>query len=97
MLRAFYHRIRTIRNSGLLSFVLVRMIRLYVNIIKLPNPSTKTTILKIVILIDSESVSRVQTIKNFDFRQSVKALHECCLRITITIAMVVKTVCMSRR
>jgi hypothetical protein len=57
-----------IHNSGLLSFILVRTIRSCVHIIKLPNPSCKMTILKIIILVDSDTVSEFQTIEESNFR-----------------------------
>jgi hypothetical protein len=49
---------RAIRNSGLLSFVLVMMVWSCVHIIKLPNPISKMAILKIIILTDSKTKSK---------------------------------------
>jgi hypothetical protein len=55
------------------------------------------TILKIVILIDSEFEFKFETIEELDFRQSANTPHMCRLSIAVTIAVVVKIMCMSRR
>jgi hypothetical protein len=57
----FCHRTRTIHNSGLFSFVLVRMVRSCVYIIKLSNRISKMIILKIVILAASEDKSMFES------------------------------------
>jgi hypothetical protein len=46
VLRAFCHCVRTIRNSGLSSFILVRMIRLRLHCIKSPNQRSLITNLR---------------------------------------------------
>jgi hypothetical protein len=69
----------TIRNSELFSFVLVRTIRSCVHIIKLPNQISKMVILKIIVLADSETVSKFKTVEEADFRLSANTSHECCL------------------
>jgi hypothetical protein len=61
-----------IHSSQLHSFVLVRTIRLCMHIIKLPNRISKLAILKIIILLDFETVSKFQTVKETDFWQSAK-------------------------
>jgi hypothetical protein len=68
-----------------------------VHIIKLPNPISKIEILKTIILIDSKSVFYFQTVEESDFQQSAKAPHQCCLGMAVTIAVVTKMMCMSRR
>jgi hypothetical protein len=75
----------------------MRTIRLCVHIIKLPNPISNMTILKIVILIISKIESEFWNYEELDFWQSAKAPHECCPWMTVTIAMVMKIICMSRR
>jgi hypothetical protein len=56
----------------IVSFVLVRMVKSCVHVIKVTNPINKTTILKIIIF------AKFKTVEESDFRQSVKAPHKCC-------------------
>jgi hypothetical protein len=50
-----------------------------VHIINLPNPSSKTTILKIVILVDSEFEFKFKTVEELDFRQSANSARALSL------------------
>jgi heme exporter protein D len=72
------------------SFLLVRTVRSYVNVIKLPNPINKTAILTILI------IAKFETVEESDFRQSAKAPHGCYLWMAITIIVIIKIICMSR-
>jgi hypothetical protein len=55
------HQMHAIHNSRLLSFVLVWTIRSCAHIIQLPNIVSKMAILKIIILVGSETISELQT------------------------------------
>jgi hypothetical protein len=61
-----------------------------VHIINLLNPVSKMTILKIVVLIDSETVSEFQTVEESDFLRSANTPHDCCLSTAVTIIVVTK-------
>jgi hypothetical protein len=65
-----------------------------VHIIKLPNPSIKMTILKIIIFVIFETILEFKPSMN-QISGNPLALHECCLRTAITIATVAKIVCLS--
>jgi hypothetical protein len=78
-------------------FVLVRMVRSCVHVIKLPNPISKLTILKIIIPVDSEIKSKIQSHRRGSFWWSANTPHECCLWMVVTIAMVGKIVWLTRR
>jgi hypothetical protein len=71
-------------------FLLVRTVRSYVNVIKLPNPINKTAILTILI------IAKFETVEESDFWQSAKAPHGCYLWMAITIIVIIKIICMSR-
>jgi hypothetical protein len=50
-----------------------------VHVMKLPNPSSKMTILKIIILDDSEFEFKFKTVEESDFWQSATTPHGCSL------------------
>jgi hypothetical protein len=68
-----------------------------VHIIKLPNRIRKTTILKIIILIDSRTMSEFKPSKNLISGNPLKLRTSAVFQTAITIAMVLKIVYMSRR
>jgi hypothetical protein len=83
------HRIRMICNSGSFLFLLVRTCRSCVHNIKLSNWLSNMATLKIIIL--------VKFWNRFRFSSNPLTSRECCLWIVITIAVVTKIMCLSRR
>jgi hypothetical protein len=68
-----------------------------VHIIKLLNPSSKMTILKIIIFIISKPIPEFKPSKNQISMRSANTPHECHLRMAVTVAAVAKIMCLSRR
>jgi hypothetical protein len=94
----FCHRTRTVHNSRSFSFVFLRMIRSCVNIIKLPNPIRKLTILKkIIILIVSKIKNKFRSHQRIGFSVICETPHVGCFQMAVTIVVLTENVCMSRR
>jgi hypothetical protein len=81
-----------IHNRGLFLFLLVRMIRPCVHIIKLPNSSSKMAILKFIISPLSESESFT-----IPFYRYLPNSIRGCIQTAVTIAAVTENICMNRR
>jgi hypothetical protein len=59
-----------------------------VHIMKLPNRLSKLTMLKIIILVDSEIESKFQSRQRFRFPAIRETLHVGCFQRAVTIAVV---------
>jgi hypothetical protein len=86
-----------IHNSRSFSFVLVRMVKSCVHIIKLPNTINKFTILKIIILVIFEIESMFRSRRRIGFLAIHETPHVGCFQMAVTIVVVTKKVCMSKR
>jgi hypothetical protein len=70
----------------------------FVHVLKLPNPMRKMAILKIIIIAKFWNRLRVsKLVGESNFRWSTNTPHEWCLWTAVTIAMVVKIMCLNRR